>query len=421
LVTNAGDSIYNIAAMWLVHDLTGSTLYTGIAGALFLLPQALQFLTGPLVDDNPVREILVVTQFIQAVGVLLVPILAYTGHLSVWVVIGLIPLLGFLNQFVYPAQNAALPRIVEDEDLVHANSLFRLSHQGANLVFNAAGGALIAVAGAAVAYLINSVTFLLALLLFVGVVVPTRGEDTDTEQADTEDEVPADATEATAESDDSNEEEDPSVEQGYVGNLKQGFGYLRGSVIVPMLVIGAIPNLGFGLMTAVLPALADSLGGAGAYGVLAAAFGGGNLAGSAVASRLEDIQFGVLTIAGATTTAVCLLLGVYVGGLFPTAALFFLAFVPIGARNVVFWSILQSGVDDSMLGRVTSVASSSSTLLMPLGSLLGGIAASYVGPGTVIVLMAASMLFTGVAYLLSPRLRILPAAAQMDEELLDLA
>lgn len=34
LVTNAGDSLYAVAAMWLVYSLSGSTLYTGIDGEL---------------------------------------------------------------------------------------------------------------------------------------------------------------------------------------------------------------------------------------------------------------------------------------------------------------------------------------------------------------------------------------------------
>ena len=47
LVTNAGDSLYAVAAMWLVYDLTGSTAYTGLAGALTMGPQLLQGVPGP--------------------------------------------------------------------------------------------------------------------------------------------------------------------------------------------------------------------------------------------------------------------------------------------------------------------------------------------------------------------------------------
>ncbi|MGA9230563.1 MAG: MFS transporter, partial [Exiguobacterium oxidotolerans] len=49
LVTNIGDSLYYIAAMWLVHDIGQSAFYTGLAGFVILSPKALQFLAGPLV------------------------------------------------------------------------------------------------------------------------------------------------------------------------------------------------------------------------------------------------------------------------------------------------------------------------------------------------------------------------------------
>jgi hypothetical protein len=50
VVTNVGDSLYFVAAMWLVYRLTGDPVYSGIAGFLTLAPAALQFLVGPLVD-----------------------------------------------------------------------------------------------------------------------------------------------------------------------------------------------------------------------------------------------------------------------------------------------------------------------------------------------------------------------------------
>lgn len=40
ILTNIGDSLYAVAAMWLVYDLGGSTLYTGLAGFLSILPES---------------------------------------------------------------------------------------------------------------------------------------------------------------------------------------------------------------------------------------------------------------------------------------------------------------------------------------------------------------------------------------------
>ena len=47
-----------------------------------------------------------VRQHLNGLVILVVPIAAWTGALSVWVILAVLPLVTFVNQFVYPAQNA---------------------------------------------------------------------------------------------------------------------------------------------------------------------------------------------------------------------------------------------------------------------------------------------------------------------------
>ena len=56
IFTNIGDSLYYVAAMWLVYKLSGNPFYSGLAGFLTLLPSALQFLTGPFVDRWSIKH-----------------------------------------------------------------------------------------------------------------------------------------------------------------------------------------------------------------------------------------------------------------------------------------------------------------------------------------------------------------------------
>jgi MFS family permease len=181
-VTNAGDSLYAVSAMWLVYSLTGSTFYTGVAGFLTLGMQALQAFVGPLVDRWPLRRTLVWTQAVQAVLVLTVPVAHVTGYLSVWLVLAVMPLLSLLNQFVYPAGTAALPRIVDEEELTAANSLFATTYQGSELVFNALAGVLVTAVGAVTLFAVDSVTFAVAVALFAGLRVPPADRDAATDQ-----------------------------------------------------------------------------------------------------------------------------------------------------------------------------------------------------------------------------------------------
>ncbi|WP_135826248.1 MFS transporter [Halorussus ruber] len=420
VVTNAGDSLYAIAAMWLVFDLTGSPFYTGLASFLTFGPQALQFLAGPLVDRWSLRRVLVWTQALQAVGVLAVPLAAATGHLSVWLVLAVMPVLSLVSQFDAPAMTATLPRIVEDEQLVRANSLFSAAGQSLDMVFNAASGALIAIVGAVAIYLVDAVTFVVALSLFLGLAIDSK-EDPEGEKAR------ADGGEPDTEADPASEEskadaEDPASDPvgDYLDRLREGFDYLRGSAIASIVVGAVVVNFTFGVTMAVLPAFAESLGGPETYGLVMAAVAGGNLVGSMASSLVEDLPFGRLAVGCFVVSALCLSAAVAVPGVSATVALFFAAFVPSGAFNVVFFAMLQSAADDDMLARVTSVTSSGASAMMPVGSLVGGTVASAVGVTTALYGTGAAFGFIAVYFLARPRLRLLPPVAEADADILGL-
>ncbi|MEK6993286.1 MFS transporter [Paenibacillus sp. FSL K6-1566] len=166
ILTNIGDSLYAVAAMWLVYDLGGSTLYTGLAGFLSILPRVIQIFSGPLIDRFPLRGILVYTQLIQAGLLLIVPAAYYFDFLTVGLVLTITPIMSTLNMWVYPAQMSALPRIIDKKQLTQGNSLFTLAYQGIDVACNAVSGGLIILLGAVSLYVWNSVGFFIGALLF---------------------------------------------------------------------------------------------------------------------------------------------------------------------------------------------------------------------------------------------------------------
>ncbi|XBM33409.1 MFS transporter [Bacillus licheniformis] len=166
LVTNIGDSMYTVAAMWLVFDLSKSTFYSGLAGFLTMFPTVLQFLTGPIVDKVRLNKVLVWSQLIQAILVLIIPLFYFIGYLNIWIIMMIMPLIVFIEQFTYPAQSAALPKIIKSQDLVKANSLMSFSYQGTDIIFTGIAGIVIASAGAISIYLVDSFTFFVSGAVF---------------------------------------------------------------------------------------------------------------------------------------------------------------------------------------------------------------------------------------------------------------
>ncbi|EMA41250.1 MFS transporter [Halococcus hamelinensis] len=387
-VTNAGDSLYTIAGTWLVYDLTGSSFYTGLASALLLLPPALQFVSGPLVDRWPLVRTLVWTQLVQAGLILSIPLAAYFDRLSVGLVLVVIPALSLLNQFVYPAQNAALPRIVAESQLTRANSAFSFANQGTNMVFDALGGVLIAAVGTVSLFVLDSVTFVVATLSFVGVRVPERTETSDR---------------ATA-----------IDVSGYPSDLRDGVRWLRGTVFAEMMLTTAVTNFGTGVMLAVLPGFAAVRGGSILYGALLGAIGAGGLLGALVASRLAHIGYGTLRIVGLGVGFVLWVAAVYSPWPALSVVLFAITGIPIGVTNVMGQTLIQTVAPEELLGRVTSVDASVSTLTVPVGSFLGGIVGSRVGVVTTMAVAAFGFAFVSLYFAIRPRLRSLPAMDDID-------
>jgi MFS family permease len=403
LITNVGDSLYFVAATWLVYELTGDPTFSGLAGFLVLAPQALQAFAGPLVDRWDLRRLLVGTQVVQGVVILALPVAAHFGWLSVWVVLTVLPLLSLLNQFVYPAQSAALPRIVEQDELVSANSLFSLAYQGTELIANAAAGILIAAVGAVTLFVVDSITFAAAALLFATIHVPSAGAGDSGEATGAE--TPESATDEPVAVPDGGDGQ-PDEPERYRDSLREGVGFVRGTVLAPIVLGATLVNfVASGATIGVLPAFADSLGGSGAYGALMAAIAGGMFVGAVVASQFEGLPFGRLSI-GSFVLSGGLWIGAITADWLPaTVALLTLAFVPIGASNVLLSSMIQSVVPDRLLGRVSGLLGSASQAAVPVGALLGGAAASLFGPAIVMIAGGVSVLLLAVYWLIRPQLR----------------
>ncbi|MFC6961004.1 MFS transporter [Halocatena marina] len=394
-VTNAGDSLYTVAILWLVFELSGSTILSGIANALLLLPWLLQILAGPIVDRLPLRPILVGSQALQGIVVLVLPLAAVTGRLSVGVLLAVASVLTLTTVLMAPMQATLVPRIVADARLSRANSALSTVTLGLDMVFDALGGVFIAVFGATTLFLFDSITFAVAGLLFAGITVPVSSTDGEPE--------------ATNE----------SVFGSYVADLQAGVDVLRGSVFVDLVLMTAVFNLATGVTLAILPAFGDARGGPAVYGLLLGALGIGRLVGSLVAPFFERVAYGRLKLVGESLAACCWFAAAHAPSLSLTVVLFGLAWVPAGISGVLTATLNQTMFPSDLLGRVSSIKGTASGATLPLGSLVGGLVAEVLGTTTTMGLAAAGFGFTGLYFLVHPQLRRLPPVADASPETFD--
>ncbi|MBE5105958.1 MFS transporter [Bacillus thuringiensis] len=391
IFTNIGDSLYYVAAMWLVYKLSGNPFYSGLAGFLTLLPSALQFLTGPFVDRWSIKNTLVITQVLQCILILIIPITHYFDLLTVQLLLIIMPIVAFIEQFAYPAQSKALPLLLNKTQLLKGNSLFSFAYQGIDLICTTLSGILVALFGAITLYVIDSFTFAITALLFFSLKMPKQ-------------------TEANT---------SLSTKQ-YFSDLKEGFSIVFRSLMGVFLIGSVVANFSIGMTMAILPSFTDSLGGVKLYGFFLAAISAGSLIGALFSSWVGKHNVGRVSIISFATSAFFWFLSTIVPFQWLSIFLFGLAWIPIGATNILFATISQIVIPNQYLGRINSVTRSVGTIAMPLGSLIGGYTANVYSSQLIFALASIGILFISLVWLLYPKLRALPKADDITADTFEL-
>ncbi|WMT42740.1 MFS transporter [Paenibacillus sp. D2_2] len=341
ILTNIGDNLYAVAAMWLVYNLGGSTLYTGLAGFLSILPRIIQLFSGPMIDRVPLRGLLVYTQLFQALLLLIVPLAYYFDFLSVGLVLTITPILTTLNMWFFPAQLSALPKILDKKHLSQGNSLFTIAYQGIEVACHAASGALIIILGAVSLYLWNSLGFFIGALLFTQLRI--RPSDKNISNNDI---TPLEKNGVKSSKSARNHF------NNYMSDMKEGIRLIVATPLARILFGIILINAAGGATFTVMPAFAKSLGGAQIYGFLLMAQACGSLLGAILAPylRLERVRLGYLFAIAFCLAGIAWFLSIFGHYIWLVILVYGLVWFPGGVTNVIVNTVLQKGVPEKNLG-----------------------------------------------------------------------
>lgn len=330
------------------------------------------------------KNTLVITQVLQCILILIIPITHYFDLLTVQLLLIIMPIVAFIEQFAYPAQSKALPLLLHKTQLLKGNSLFSFAYQGIDLICTTLSGILVALLGAITLYVIDSFTFAITALLFFSLKMPKQAE-TNTSL---------------------------STKQ-YFTDLKEGFSIVFRSLMGVFLIGTVVANFSIGMTMAILPSFADSLGGVKSYGFFLAAISAGSLIGALFSSWVGKCNVGRVSIIGFATGAILWFLSTIVPFQWLSIFLFSLAWIPIGATNILFATISQVVIPNQYIGRINSVMRSMGTIAMPFGSLIGGYTANVFSSQLIFALASIGILFISLVWLLHPKLRALPKADEI--------
>ena len=355
-LSNIGTWMQSIALAWYVLLLTHSAFWVSFITFANFFPIVVSPVGGVYTDRLDRRKILMVTQTVMMLDATALTILAWTGHATLLLVNLLTFGQGLAFAFNGPTWLAFVPSLVPPEGLVNAIALNSAQFSLARVVGPAVAGVLISVVKPAVVFGINAASFVAVLVALALIRATPRP-------------VPARR----------------SVRE----ELVKGFSYVwRHRRIRTMIGLIAVTSFFAAPVSALLPVFAKDVfgGGAGAFGILAAAMGLGSVAGALALGRLGNRISPRLTSIGALGIAGSLVLfsaiHVYAVGL----AMIFLygatyLFVVASTNGDI-----QLQVDEDVRGRVLSIYLLAFGGLFPLGSLLAGaIAQTWGAPVTTLV------------------------------------
>ena len=134
-ISNLGSSVTLFALPLLIYKLTGSALNLGIATAAEFIPYLLfGLLLGAWVDRVDRKRMMIFTDIARALIIASIPLLAAFGGLSVW----WIYIVGFIQSTLTicfeAGQFAAIPNLVNQDDLVTANGRIQASYSAASVL-----------------------------------------------------------------------------------------------------------------------------------------------------------------------------------------------------------------------------------------------------------------------------------------------
>jgi MFS family permease len=356
-VNTLGMTMANIALAFAVLDIEDSPAALGQVLAAHTIPMVFLLLWGGVISDRfPRTLVLQVSNIASAVTQGLIAFLVITGTAELWMVIVLSVVHGSVSAISFPAMASMVPQLVPRGQLQPANALLSLTRNGLAVLGPTVGALLVVTVGSGWALAVDAATWLVAALLLTPVKVPPR-----------------ERTESTS----------------TITELREGWTFFWSTTWLWVVVVafGVLNMIHVGTMQTLGPAVAEDTAGVGrqGWGLVLSAEAVGLLAMAVVLLRVRlerPLLWGMAAISLAALPMVML-------GADPVLiALVVAAFVG-GAGIEVFsmgWNLaMQENIDDEMLSRAYSYDALGSFVAMPIGQLLWGPLALWLGAGEVLV------------------------------------
>src|SRR5438874_202782 len=386
LGSGAGTWLALVALEFDIYQRTHSSAWIAALLIADLLPTfAIGVFAGPLIDRLSRRALMIGSDLVRFGAF---AALTFTTNATQIVVLAAI--VGIATGFFRPAVYAAVPNLVEDEDLPGANSLLQTVDNATWALGSVLGGALAATAGVDAAYWINAVTFLVSAALLAG--IPKRLF-----------------------------QEAPAFSRGHWADLKEGFALTVTSAgLLTVLVawnVAMVANAAVNVSEPRLALFTFSGGGFG-LGLMMGCAGLGLAVGAYLAGSWIERR-GLANVYGASLMLMAVGIGAAAAApsVWVASACVVISGCGNGAAVVCNALLVQRGAPDALRGRAFAVLMSSNVATLTVGMVVAGKLTDVVGARWVWAAAAVWSAAAAVAgFALARRVTAPPLPAEVEPE-----
>ena len=370
-----GDGLVPVAlAFAVIKTLDRGPAALGVVIAAQTLPVVLFVLAGGVWADRlPRQMVMLVSDVVRGVVQATLAVLLLTGAAELWHLVVLLAIYGTAQAFFQPAATGLVPATVSPERLQQANALLGLSRSLAFVIGPAVAGVIAAVTNPGIVFVVDAGTFAvsatsLALLRL------SR----------------------------SRRQREP---QSFFADLKGGWHELVSHTWLWVIVAWASAFLFFVVapyMTLGPVTAEESLGGPAAWGLIAAGWGAGTLAGGLIALRWKPLRPMLVCCAAVLLIAPGMALLALRAPAPLIAALNAVGGAGMGLFGALWQTTLQQHVREDALSRVSAWDWMGSYAFLPLGLVLAGPVSAVIGiSATLWISVAFIVLSTGAVLLVA--------------------
>ncbi len=384
-VSLVGTWMQKTAVSWVVYSLTHSKFMLGLSLFASQFPSfVFSFLGGAVSDRYNRYKVLLATQIASMAQAVLITGLVAWGHYTVWHILGLSVMLGFINAFDVPARQSLVNELVTDrKHLANALALNSSMVNLSRLIGPAIAGILLEKFGEVFCFGLNAASFVAVITCLVLMKLPAAKME--------------------------------KRQKNLFLDIREGWEYLRHErsirFIIGMLGLISLFVLPFSTL---IPVYAKDIfkGTASTFGIIDSMIGLGAFCGAIfLASQRPDRNFHRMLAINTLVFGTGLMLFSYME--LYTAALVCAMITGFGMMSQITISntLIQTTVKPSMRGRVISFYAMAFFGMQPLGGIIVGSLSQLVGVRATV--LAEGMLAVGVACLHFRFLRHNRAAARV--------